>query len=121
MMISKSEVHRVHIGKEILDERQRQIKKEGFKLSEDDNYIEGELGRAAVCYALAGSITHLADRKGLVDAGSGYGHAINMMIYWIWPRGWDWHWWKPTDRRRDLIKAGALIVAEIERLDRVQR
>jgi hypothetical protein len=27
-------------------------------------------------------------------------------------------WWKPTNRRRDLVKAGALILAEIERLDR---
>ena len=27
-------------------------------------------------------------------------------------------WWKPTDCRRDLVKAGALILAEIERLDR---
>ena len=31
---------------------------------------------------------------------------------------WDSEWWKPKDRRRDLIRAGALIVAEIERLDR---
>ena len=29
-----------------------------------------------------------------------------------------WRRWKPTDRRRDLVKAGALILAEIERLDR---
>lgn len=28
-------------------------------------------------------------------------------------------WWKPKDRRRNLVKAGALIVAEIERLDRL--
>jgi hypothetical protein len=35
-----------------------------------------------------------------------------------WPGGWDWSWFKPTTPRRDLVKAGALIVAEIERLDR---
>ncbi|MEB3421767.1 hypothetical protein VK682_24660 [Salipiger manganoxidans] len=34
----------------------------------------------------------------------------------LWP--WDRKWWKPTTPRRDLVKAGALIVAEIERLDR---
>jgi hypothetical protein len=33
-----------------------------------------------------------------------------------WP--WDLKWWKPTTPRRDLVKAAALIVAEIERLDR---
>jgi len=27
-------------------------------------------------------------------------------------------WFKPTDPRRDLVKAGALCIAEIERLDR---
>lgn len=34
----------------------------------------------------------------------------------LWP--WPSEWWKPTDVRRDLVKAGALILAEIERLDR---
>jgi hypothetical protein len=34
-----------------------------------------------------------------------------------WP--WEDKWWKPKDRRRDLVRAGALIVAEIERLDRL--
>jgi hypothetical protein len=36
---------------------------------------------------------------------------------------WPWHddWWKPKDRRRDLIRAAALIVAEIERLDRAAK
>ncbi len=35
-----------------------------------------------------------------------------------WPESWASCWFKPKDRRRDLIKAGALILAEIERLDR---
>ena len=35
----------------------------------------------------------------------------------ITPPHWPWalNWWKPKDRRRDLIRAGALIVAELER------
>lgn len=36
---------------------------------------------------------------------------------YIWP--WDEHWWKSTTRRRDLVKAGALVAAEIERIDRL--
>ena len=36
-----------------------------------------------------------------------------------WPHTWDASWWKPKDRRRDLVRAGALIIAEIERLDRL--
>jgi hypothetical protein len=31
-----------------------------------------------------------------------------------WP--WDKVWW-PSDRRRNLVKVGALILAEIERID----
>lgn len=41
------------------------------------------------------------------------------------PAGWPWHpkWWKPTpdDRIRELAKAGALIAAEIDRLQRMER
>jgi len=34
----------------------------------------------------------------------------------VWP--WGGFTWKPTTPRRDLVKAAALILAEIERLDR---
>ena len=45
------------------------------------------------------------------------------MVFDAPPPSWPWvrRWWKPTDRRRDLVKAGALILAEIERLDRIER
>lgn len=33
-----------------------------------------------------------------------------------WP--WALEWWKPKDNRRNLIRAAALVIAEIERLDR---
>jgi hypothetical protein len=35
----------------------------------------------------------------------------------LWP--WGAHWWKPKTGRRDLVRAAALLVAEIERLDRI--
>jgi hypothetical protein len=38
----------------------------------------------------------------------------------IWPSSWGAHWLKDTAPRRDLVKAGALILAEIERLDRAE-
>jgi len=36
------------------------------------------------------------------------------------PRGWPWakSWWKPASLRRSLVKAAALLIAEIERIDR---
>jgi hypothetical protein len=36
----------------------------------------------------------------------------------LWPSKWAEHWFKPKDPRRDLVRAAALCIAEIERLDR---
>ena len=84
-------------------ERQRQIEKEGWTPEHDDEHREGELARAAACYALPPKAYEI---EGLPPA--------------IWPRGWDRKWWKPSpdNRIRELEKAGALIAAEIDRLQR---
>ena len=37
-----------------------------------------------------------------------------------WPPTWDFSWYKPTTRIRDLVKAGALIAAEIDRHQRIE-
>lgn len=83
---------------EIVAERSRQISSEGWTPEHDDANTHNEMPLAAACYAI-GDIRAAA-------------------FYKIWPEQWDVKWWKPTNRRRDLVKAGALIVAEIERLDR---
>ncbi len=62
------------------------------------------MARTAACYALAGSS---APNDGTAA----------LLVSLAWP--WDEQWWKPSTARRDLIKAGALILAEIERIDRV--
>jgi hypothetical protein len=87
---------------EVAAERRRQTEHENWTLEHDDTHTAGEMARAAACYALP---------PGYLDTihGSEYRHPL-------WP--WDWSWWKPKDRRRDLIRAAALLVAEIERLDR---
>ena len=89
---------------EIAAERQRQIEKEGWSAKHDEQHSNGELARAAACYAMP---------QGFRDL-SIYG--ANTIRTTVWP--WDLLWWKPKDRRRDLVRAAALIVAEIERLDR---
>lgn len=83
---------------EIAAERRRQIEVEGWTSLHDDGHANGELASAAACY----SMNTGRDRLPVV------------------PKGWPWtrSWWKPKDRRRDLVRAAALIVAEIERLDR---
>ncbi|HED9570207.1 TPA: ead/Ea22-like family protein [Klebsiella pneumoniae] len=83
----------------VLAERKRQVAAEGWTPGHDDEYEHGELADAAGCYALSSELFDCAGEP---------------------PRPWPWpdEWWKPTNRRRDLVKAGALILAEIERLDR---
>ncbi|HHG0882935.1 TPA: hypothetical protein ACPUJ4_004905 [Klebsiella pneumoniae] len=84
---------------DVLAERKRQVTADGWTPGHDDEYEHGELADAAGCYALSSELFDCAGEP---------------------PRPWPWPdgWWKPTNRRRDLVKAGALILAEIERLDR---
>ncbi|EOH4914281.1 hypothetical protein [Pseudomonas aeruginosa] len=86
-------------------ERRRQIEAEGWTPEHDDEHADGQMAQAAGCYALhAGGIgTDWPD-------GRQNGAAL------FWP--WDRDSWKPTTPRRDLVKACALALAEIERLDR---
>lgn len=86
---------------DVVAERQRQVSAEGWSPKHDDLYVDGDMAAAAACYALA---------------NSGWERKIGTPLTMLWP--WSLKWWKPTDRRRDLVKAGALILAEIERLDR---
>ncbi|MBK8197006.1 MAG: hypothetical protein IPK75_01460 [Acidobacteria bacterium] len=90
----------LNAAEDILLERKRQIEAEGFQPEADDRYTEGQLARAAARYALWGA---------LHDTGKA-------MIVWLWP--WAQAWFKPRTHRENCIKAGALILAEVERLDR---
>ncbi|SXF83152.1 hypothetical protein [Klebsiella variicola] len=93
---------------DVLAERQRQVTAEGWTPERDDEYTDGELPRAASCYAL------MAWRENCLSDGE-YAASQKALPYY-WP--WEPAWWKPTTPRRDLVKAGALILAEIERIDR---
>ena len=94
---------------DVLAERQRQVTAEGWSFKHDDQYKNTELAFAASCYAFHAA----AASWDLEDDGIPYdSHSVPKQ----WP--WDPSWWKPTDARRDLVKAGALILAEIERIDR---
>lgn len=84
---------------DVIAERQRQQSVEGWMPEHDDEHCNGELAMAAVCYI---------NETGTVNRNGGK--------QWGWP--WDASWWKPNARRRNLVKAGALILAEIERIDR---
>jgi hypothetical protein len=83
-------------ARDIGRERRRQINKEGWTPDHDDAHGDGALAEAAVCYALARDSSYPQPRR--------------------WP--WDASWWKPRSHRQNLVRAGALIAAEIDRLDR---
>lgn len=93
---------------DIAAERLRQVEVEGWSVGHDDEHDDFQMARAAACYAM---------NAGKHDTEDDFFDGVsNAAIHHSWP--WDRSWWKPKDRRRDLIRAGALIVAEIERLDR---
>lgn len=90
----------------ILVERHRQVHEEGWTPEHDDEHDKAELARAAACYLASwlidddGAVSFLAE------------HPPH-----DWP--WDHSWWKPSDDpARNLVKAGALVAAEIDRLER---
>ncbi|MDF0533649.1 hypothetical protein PY479_05065 [Shewanella sp. A32] len=86
---------------DVIAERQRQISAEGWTLEHDDKYQHGVLAFAASCYCLASVFPNSSERENVPST---------------WP--FAGKFWKPTTPRRDLVKAAALILAEIERLDR---
>ena len=94
---------------DIIRERSRQVEMEGFGPDRDDVYIFGQLSRAAASYC-----AHAAAGVELNAPEQVYIACPSDAVSWPWDRSW----WKPTSPRRDLVKAAALIIAEIDRLDR---
>jgi hypothetical protein len=78
---------------DVLNERVRQQQRvgdgEGYTSTHDDSHADGSIAIAAACYALEDGLK------------------------WPWRDGW-----KPKDRRANMVRAAALLLAEIDRLDR---
>ena len=89
------------IGIELIEEeRIRQVNEEGWTDRHDDQYYNGEL----------------------TDAGDAYLKYYNAGSGTKMPRFWPWEesWWKPSeDPCRNLVKAGALYKADVDRLNRI--
>lgn len=87
----------------IAAERQRQITEEGYTAENDSSYFNQELATAAACYALPENLRRA------------YGAKEKL---WPWSSAFQNDGWKPTpdNRIKELVKAGALILAEIDRL-----
>lgn len=120
----------------IAEERSRQIDVEGWTPEHDAGHRTFEMSGAAACYIAKNisnkleSIHHtnqspLAEFKiyyfgesdFLVNTGDRGDRRIAKAG---WRNGWPWDmkWWKPSDDPiKNLVKAGALIAAEIDRLN----
>ncbi|HVJ44690.1 MAG TPA: hypothetical protein VM639_24550 [Dongiaceae bacterium] len=96
---------------DVIAERQRQISVEGWTPEHDDEHAHGEMARAAACYALGYMMEKPRPNNPMER------QTFKPSMLWPWGR----RWWKPKDRRRDLVRAAALIIAEIERLDRAAK
>lgn len=99
---------------EVASERRRQIEVEGWTPEHDDQHDCREMAQAAACYAEQ----YVGRQWTYNDAEYGPDYYQADEPHADWP--WDESWWKPKSPRRDLIRAAALLVAEIERLDRMQ-
>lgn len=91
----------------IAEERARQVSKEGWTPEHDDDHDNGSLAAVAAQYALIAREQVLGD-KGPFAPTPG-----------LWP--WDVEWFKPKDSIRNLVRAGALIAAEIDRIQRAAK
>lgn len=101
----------------IAAERERQITAEGWTPEHDDQHVNREMASAARCY-----VEHYVAREWTIDNDLGMnveeGSYQNEECPREWPDDWDESWWKPKGRIADLTRAGALIAAEIDRLQR---
>ena len=93
----------------IAEERQRQIDKEGWTAEHDDGHYAFELTRAAATY-----LVNTIEKE--VDCGVMGRHVLAAAANALWP--WDPNDHKPKRTLKNLIRAGALIAAEIDRIQR---
>jgi len=115
-------------GVELIAQERKRHEEEGWTAEHDDQHTEGELAQAAACYCLPDLSVEMSEpvqlnsSRGVADCYLyDYGPPPELAPGQIrWP--WDTKWYKrtPEDRVRELVKAGSLIAAEIDRLQRRQ-
>jgi hypothetical protein len=97
---------------DVVRERIRQQTEEGWTPGHDDEHEDGALAAASACYAHTAQFSLRPQNRDQplpqLD--------IDPIVTALWP--FDEVWFKPKNPRRDLVRAAALIIAEIERIDR---
>lgn len=99
-------------AEQIIAERARQIQMEGYDSAHDDHHDKGDLADAAAAYA---KVASAQTRGATIDEFP----ADMLICEGEWP--WAENDWKPSvNPVKNLVKAGALIAAEIDRLMRLE-
>lgn len=103
----------------VATERARQVADLEFNAAHDNDHTRGELAMAAACYATPARLYQLVV----------YAEGHSFVDPWPWHSSFDKRPFngnmlrdnstvEPAERRRQLVKAAALILAELERLER---
>lgn len=88
---------------EIRLRRERQVEHHRWSREHDDTHAHGELATAAIPYIQAANMTEF----GLTRE--------ELQVFWPW----EGEFRLTDDRRENLLNAAALLVAELERMDRL--
>ena len=105
----------------IAEERQRQIDVEGYDENHDSHHNFEELTNAAKTYINAAFLLIISNEMGNSSESATAWHEYNEPFEWKYLKlGWPWEEesFKPTTPLQDLVKAGALIAAAIDRLQK---
>lgn len=91
----------------IAEERERQVSKEKYDADHDDSHGGGSILAAGIAYATAAQHQSIHGKRTDFE--------LVRTMYWPWSK----RDWKPSpDRVRNLVKAAALLAAEIDREQR---
>ena len=85
---------------DVLKERRHQIMEHNFDAKHDDLYEKNELTFGALSYLFAVVYDY---------------EPAQVPVLWKWHKSW----WKPRSKRENLVRAIALAIAELERIDRL--
>lgn len=104
----------------IKEERRRQILEKGYDDKRDDEQVGDELIQAAKCY-----LDQVSQRSHVMLFADHYNNNLNLYRDVKRPKDWPPEWtpesWNPDSPIRDLVKAAALIAAEIDRRLRIPK
>jgi len=102
-------------AKDVTAERLRQIEEEGYHCLHDDLNKPGEIARAALNYVVC---AFTCQKLGVKETQVPPPYTNEAYTSLAWP--WSFDSWKPGTVRRMYVKAAALLIAEIDRMDRAE-